>query len=152
MGFLTWGKIVRISIGLESTSNGLEIFWLFNIAWVYQAIERHAMLMAFHPSTNLGIGDMISDAHARQTDILYPYMHTYLHIRIYTCTSKHYIHVYTHTNTGLDDSIHTVLLCIYIHMLPHMYKKNQRVCIVAENIYILKASINMHSVMYISIL
>ena len=34
------------------------IFWLFNIAWVYQAIEGHAVCMAFHPSTDLGITDM----------------------------------------------------------------------------------------------
>ena len=104
--------------------------------------------------TYVGIGDITLDAHARQTDILYPYMPTYLHIRIYTYTCKHYIHVYTHTNTGLDDSVHTILLYVYTCAPTHVQKKTkkkQHVCIVAENIYILKTSINMHSVMYISI-
>ena len=34
------------------------IFWLFDIAWVYQAIKSHAVRMAFHPSTGPGITDM----------------------------------------------------------------------------------------------
>ena len=30
------------------------IFRLFDVAWVYQAIESHAVCMVFHPSTDLG--------------------------------------------------------------------------------------------------
>ena len=35
-----------------------DIFWLFDLAWVYQAIQRHAMCMAFHSSTDPGMYDM----------------------------------------------------------------------------------------------
>ena len=48
------------------------IFWLFDIAWVYQAIERHAMYMAFHSSTVLGMDYMKIECFCQWT-LLNPY-------------------------------------------------------------------------------
>ena len=61
------------------------IFWLFDIAWVHQAIERHAMHMAFHPSTDPGIADMriaclCQGGLISYTGIRNIHIHTYVYI------------------------------------------------------------------------
>ena len=85
--------------------------------------------------TYVGIGDMTFDAHARLTDILYPNMHTYYaHTYMYTHANTTYMYIHTHTNTGLDDSIHTILLCIYVHVLPHIYIKKPA-CLLKKHIH-----------------
>ena len=66
------------------------IFWLFDIAWVYQAIESHALYMAFNPSTDPGIDNIRIGCFFQWTIILISY---YIHIYIPIFSYMHYTHI-----------------------------------------------------------
>ena len=104
------------------------IFWLFDVALVYQAIESHAMCMAFHPSTDPGMDNIRIGCFCQWTNILISYT--------CICNTHMYTFIYTHTyvyipmcaiqtyNTSPQHTIHVVLLYIPIcvHTLKQMYK------------------------------
>ena len=96
------------------------IFWLFDVAWVYQAIESHDECMDFHPSTDLGMDNIRIGCFCEWTIMLISYT--------YICNINMYTFIYTHTylyiptcviqmyNTSPKDTIHVALLYIYIYI------------------------------------
>ena len=97
--WLTQGNFYTyMSIGLEGTVNGFGIFQLFDIAWVHQAIESHAVLIPFHLSTDPDI-DKMRDGCLCQADkypipvfVICPNIHAYIRTYIHMHTP------YTHAN------------------------------------------------------
>ena len=67
------------------------IFWLFDVAWVYQAMESHAVYMAFHPSTDPDMDNIKIGCFYQCTNILISY----------TCTCNTHYYVYIHIHTYL---------------------------------------------------
>ena len=65
------------------------IFRLFDIAWVYQAIESHAMCMVFHPSTDPGMNNLRIGCFCQWTNILISYT--------CTCNTHNYVYIHIHT-------------------------------------------------------
>ena len=102
------------------------IFRLFDIAWVYQTIESHAVCIDFHPSTDLGMDNIGSRCFYQWTDILISYT--------YTCNTNMYTFIYTHTylyiptctiptyDTSPKDTIPVILLYMY----PYLYKPSSK--------------------------
>ena len=80
----------------------LEIFWLFDIAWVYQAIESRATCMAFHPSTDASVDDMRIGCLSQESDILLigdTQMYTFIYTQTYL-----YVYSYIHCTEVLHSS------------------------------------------------
>ena len=65
------------------------IFRLFDLAWVYKAIESHAVCMVFHPSTDPGMDNIGIGCFYQWTNILISY--------ICTCNTHTYTFIYTPT-------------------------------------------------------
>ena len=68
------------------------IFWLFDIAWIYEAIEGHVLCMAFHPSIDPGVDNIRIGCFCQWTTILISYTCTYnihMYAFIYTCLFLH---------------------------------------------------------------
>ena len=55
-----------------------EILWLFDVGWVFQPIESHAVFMAFHPSTDPGMDNIRIKWFCQWTNILISYIYLYL--------------------------------------------------------------------------
>ena len=70
------------------------IFWPFDIAWVYQAIESHVVYMVFHPSIDPGMDNIIIRCFCQWTNILisshmYTYICTYVFLHVlYRCITQ----------------------------------------------------------------
>ena len=92
----------------------LGIFWLFNVAWVYQVTESHAVCMVFHPSIDPGMDNTRIGYFCQWTNILisshmYTFIYTHTYLYIPTCAIQMY-------NTSPKDTIHAVLLYPYACM------------------------------------
>ena len=103
------------------------IFWLFDVAWVYQAIESHVVCLVFHPSTDPGMDNIRIGCFCQWTNnILISYACT-CNTRMYTFINTHtYLYIPTcniHThNRSPQDTIRVVLL--YIPILVHALKQS----------------------------
>ena len=110
------------------------IFWLFDVAWVYQAIESHTVCMVFHPSTDPGMDNIRIGCFCQWTNILLSLWTSILISYTCICNTLMYTFIYTHIylyiptctiqmcNTSPKDTIHVALLYmpIRIHALKQM--------------------------------
>ena len=97
------------------------IFRLFDVAWVYPAIESHAVCMVFHPCTDLGMDNIGIGCFYQWTDILISYTctcNTHMYTFIYTPT---YLYVLTCAIQIYHISPKHTIPVILLYMYPYLY-------------------------------